>query len=119
MSLPVALSKPEDSKFFSVSYEDPSMKVEMDGGYTLSRARHTRTPRRHITTGYSNLTDADRGLLETFYNSQRGGSKAFSYTNPISGEVITVRFDGPIVFTYAGVGSTVRWNVANIKLAEI
>jgi len=113
------LSKAEDSSFFKVEYEDPSMKVEMDGGYTLSRARHTRTPRRMFTTGFSYLTDAERATLETLYQNMRGGSSSFIWTNPVSLEEVTVRFDGAINFDYAGMGDTVLWHAPSIKLAEI
>ena len=120
MSFPISLSKSEDSRFFKTTYEDPALRSEMDGGYEITRARHSRTPRRNFTTGFTDLTDADRLALESFFrNTTKGGSVAFNYTHPISSEVISVRFTKPFTFNYAGLGETYHWNVSDIEMREV
>lgn len=107
------LSQGQDSKFYSVVRENVAMKTKMEGGYVVSRARHTRTPRRTFTTGFSNLTNADRASLESFWDTVRGGSVIFDWTDPVSNVAIPVRFagDSGLTWKYEGVGYTRLWSV--------
>ena len=113
------LSKPEDSKYFNESSIDPSMKTKVDGGYVLSRPMYTRVPRRTFKTGFSQITEADKALLQSFWNDMRGGSDAFVYQHPITNESITVRFTASYGFKYAGVGERYRWDVSSILMEEV
>lgn len=104
-------SKGQDSKFYEVSREDPALKTEMEGGYVVSRAKHTRRPRRKFKTGYTGIGNADRVILEGFYDKVRGGSVVFDWKDPIEQTVYQVRFAQPPAFKYAGIGINQLWDV--------
>jgi hypothetical protein len=76
----------------------------MEGGYVVSRARHTRRPRRKFKTGYTGLKNDDKKTLEDFYDLVRGSSVIFDWTDPIDNVVWQVRFAQPLRFSYTGVG---------------
>lgn len=105
------LSREQDSQFYEVSLEDPALKTAMEGGYVVSRPKHTRKPRRSFKTGYSGITNADRVLLEAFYDSVRGGSLTFTWRDPVSKTAWIVRFGEKLGFKYVGVGISQRWDV--------
>lgn len=113
------LSKKEDSRYFDIEHEDPAVRSEMEGGYVQSRPRHTRKPRRTITTGFTDLPQADVDTLEAFWDEVKGGSSAFSYTLPTTGEILTVRFKSRLKPKYAGMGGVHRYNVSDIVLEEV
>lgn len=113
---PASLPK-SDSKQFSVETEDVSMKTKMDGGYVVSRAKHTRTPRKTFSTGYSMLNDAHRATLQSFYESVRGGSVIFDWIEPWSDVLYHVRFTEALNFKFAGVGNSKFWDVV-LKLEQ-
>lgn len=105
------LSRSQDSKNLSIELEDKALKTEMEGGYVVTRAKHTRKPRRKFTSGFSQLTDADKATLENFWDAVGGGSVIFDWTEPSSNTVYKVRFAAPLAFKYTGVGGTNRWDV--------
>jgi hypothetical protein len=111
------LSVKPDSPLHNVEIEDPSMRSEMEGGYVVSRARHTRTPRNTWTIGYTSLRQADMQLLEDFYRLVRGGSVVFDWTDPetqMTGSVAKtyqVRFKGTLKKQYKGAGALKMWDV--------
>lgn len=102
-------SKP-DSKTFGVSLEDPAMRSETEGGYVITRARHTRAPRKTWAFGYKMLTNADRLALENFVTTVRGGSLIFTWLNPQDFVTYNVRFKELPKFGYEGLGTVQRWN---------
>jgi hypothetical protein len=99
-----------DSKQFGIQLEDPAMRTEMEGGYVITRPKHTRAPRRTWPIAYQMLTDADRTTLGNFWNTTKGGSLTFDWTNPADGAIYTVRFKDPLQFKYVGIGSSKRWD---------
>lgn len=101
-----------DSRKHSAEHEDPALKQEMEGGYTASRARHTRAPRATWSCGYTYITTADRDALLDFYRQMRGGSTHFDWTNPQDSQVYVVRFEGKLKETYVGQGTNQRWDIA-------
>jgi hypothetical protein len=105
------LTKTQDSKFYGIELEDTGLKTPMDGGYVVSRARHTRRPRRTFRTGFTDLTPDDATLLENFYDLVRGSSVVFDWTDPITTSVWQVRFIDKLSFQYTGVGISKRWDV--------
>lgn len=106
-----SISSIQDSKFYSVELEDPSLKTKMEGGYVISRAKHTRRPRRTFTTGFSFIKDSERKILEDFYDSVRGSSLTFYWNDPIYNERFTVRFAEKYSFKYIGIRNVHRWDV--------
>lgn len=105
------LSKGQDSQFYEMTPEDPALKTSMDGGYVVSRAKHTRKPRRTFKTGFSSIIQADYTLLADFWDTVRGGSIVFDWIDPATGSLYNVRFASQISFKYVGKGDTKLWDV--------
>lgn len=99
-----------DAADFSVSYEDPALRTDMEGGYVVSRARHTRTPRKTFKVVYRNISNADKILIENFWNTVRGGSVIFDWVNPEDTLTYAVRFKDSLSSNYEGMGNTKRWD---------
>jgi len=112
------ISKLEDSKNFSENQQDPTITSEAEGGYVFRRARFTRIPRKTFTTGFTDITDADKATLQASYDTNMGGSEAMSYTHPTNATVYSVVYAEPMMFAYAGLGDRHRWNVT-IKLEQV
>lgn len=100
-----------DSKHYKAIPEDPSIKTEMDGGYMVSRPRHTRTPRLTFSLGWKSMLHADRNTVKAFWNTVRGSSNTFTWTDPDTNTVFTVRFKGQISEEYVGKGNLKLWNL--------
>lgn len=107
----------EDASFFGEEHEDVTVRGEVEGGYIITRPRHTRLPRRTFETGFSDLSQVQLGQVITFAESKRGGL-AFTYTHPTSGVEYTVRFKGAPKPTYKGIADNPRWDVA-VTLEQI
>ena len=114
-----SLSSIMDSKLYSMEQEDTSITTKMEGGYVMSRARHTRAPRKMFTIGYTDISDADKQLLEAFWNTTRGKAEMFEWTNEMDSVTYIVRFSGKPVFKYSGLGGNHRWDVSGIKFEEV
>lgn len=119
MSTFPTLSKGQDSRYHKISIEDPAIRSETEGGYVLTRARYTRAPRITFTTGFTSITQADLTTLMNFYIARKGGSDSFSWTNPVTLDVYTVRFKKPIEPQYKGMGETFLWDVPDIQLEQV
>lgn len=115
------LSRGQDERQFGIDYEDVTMASEMEGGYVITRPRHTRRPRRTWKTGFTEMTDADRVAWESFFDSVRGGSLSFEWPNPIDGQNYTVRLKSGETpsLEYVGRGGVHFWNIRNITLEEV
>lgn len=111
------LTRGVDSKFTTEETEDVSLKTKIEGGYVVSRAKHTRTPRKTFTTGYTALPPADKATLEAFYNTVKGGSVIFDWKDPVSLAFFQVRFTEALSFKYTGIGNSRMWDV-QIKLEQ-
>ena len=109
----------QDSRFYTVEQEDQAIRTEMEGGYVYSRPRHTRLPRKTYTTGFTSIDDAAKVEIETFYQTVRGGSDAFNWKDPITGDVKTVRLKSPISFSYVGLNGVHLWDITKIELEEV
>lgn len=116
-----ALAGKEDASKFGFALENVSIRSQMEGGWVITRARHTRKPRRTWTTGFTDISNTQKELLEAFYND-KGAHVGFTYELPVGGatkEVVNVRFTEPMQFKYAGYGDNYRWNIDAITLEEI
>lgn len=117
-TFPAALAEIQDSQFFGMDLEDKALKGEVEGGYTHTRPRHTRPPRRTIKTGFTEITQQQWQMLLDFYDLV-GTYQKFSYTDPTSGKLYEVRFDKPFSGKYKGIGATKLWTVADIVLKQV
>lgn len=108
-----------DSSTWNEVDEDPALKQEMEGGYMISRRKHTRTPRPTFTFSYTNLNDADKIAIQNFWkNTVFGGSVIFDWTNPRTSVVYAVRFKSAPTYKYTGRLSYKSWTVA-IALEQV
>ncbi len=79
--------------------EDAVLRSAVEGGYVQTRARFTRARRRWGLT-YLNLPAADITTLRGFEATTLvNGADAFTWTHPISAEVVTVQLAAPIEFS--------------------
>lgn len=101
-----------DSAQYEVSLENVAMSHKTEGGYTYTRPRSLRSPRKTWKIAYRDLTDDHKAALEEFWGTVKGGSAIFDWLNHEDGETYQVRFasDQPLVFQYKGVHTHRRWN---------
>ena len=109
----------EDSKHFTEDSADPAKRQEIDGGYTVTRPRYTRLPRKTWTTGFTDLTTAQKDSYVSFWESKFGGSDSFTYLNPADAATYTVRFRGKAKIKYSGMGPLRRWEITDIALEQV
>lgn len=121
---PIAsLAGKEDSSKYGFEMEDVTIRSDMEGGYVTSRPRFTRPPRRTWKSGFTDISNADKLLLEEFYVS-KGGYQSFTYEVPVPNiaggakETVTVRFLEGLSWEYKGFGDNPRWNV-EFKVEEV
>lgn len=118
-----ALIGREDASKYGFEQEDVSISSDMEGGYVITRPRTTRAPRRSWTSGFTDISNTNKLLLEAYYNT-KGSFASFTYEVPVpdtvggAKEVVTVRFKGPLKWEYKGFGTNARWNV-EFKLEEV
>jgi hypothetical protein len=115
----VALANLEDSKHFTESSADPVKRYEVEGGYTVTRPRYTRLPRKTWTTGFTDLTTVEKDSFVSFWESKKGGSESFTYLNPADSQTYTVRFKGVPKIKYTGMATLRRWEITGITLEQV
>lgn len=108
----------EDSKLLQLTFEDNAIVSETDGGYNYSRPRHSRPPRRHITTGITCINQAQVEQLQAFI-MRVNKHTMFSYILPTTQELLDVRFEEIPTIKYTGVGGHHCYDVPDIKLVEV
>lgn len=101
--------KPDSAQFTEVK-DDPALRKEMEGGYIVTRPRHTRAPRKTWQVAYQQLDNADKLLLDNHFDTQRGGSLIFTWVNPQSLVSFSVRYKSPITWRYVGAGDHQVWD---------
>lgn len=104
------MDKDMDSSLYAVEQEDKSLKTQMDGGYVVSRAKHTRKPRKTFKIGYTALLAPDKGRLMDFYDIV-DCSLIFDWFDPPTQKTYQVRFAAPPAYNYKGIGYTQLWDV--------
>lgn len=115
-SLP--LQSKQDSAKYGFEQEDVGIRSEMEGGYVLTRPRHTRTPRRTWKTGWTDLSNAEKLTIEAFV-AANGTYKAFDYNLPVEGTLVNVRFKEVPKYEYKGFGTNLRWDITDVMLEEV
>lgn len=102
-----------DSSQYEVSMENPTASMPMDGGYTYSRAKFTRAPRRTFKMSWVSMNAADYQTLQTFWTTSKGSAAIFDWYDPGNDRTYHVRFkekDG-LVAKYLGMGTRQLWAV--------
>lgn len=87
---------------------DPSLRFDVDQGYSLRRARHSR-PRRLVQLDYTNLTTAEIRVFRDFLQQHRLTVTPFSYLNAVMGDLATASNTTPIVLTVSHAFMTGQW----------
>lgn len=102
----------QDSAQHAVEQENPALATKMDGGYVVTRPRHTRRPRRTWTSGYTDANDAQKQAAQAFFDQVHGGSNMFYWWNPADKAWVLVRFttDTVLSWKYSGTGGTNMWS---------
>jgi hypothetical protein len=113
------LTRQPDVENWDEEQEDPGISTQMEGGYVVSRARYTRTPRKIFTFALIDAPNSDKVALQTFWDTVKGSSDAFEFTHPISAVVYNVRFGEKPKYKITGPGTTYRWDITGIKLEEV
>lgn len=109
----------EDSSQFSKSFKDNTVEVKTDGGYSYTRPRSARRPRRIFKTGFTNLNTTEESQVSNFM-AIVGKHTIFTYIVPTTGEAVSVRFTGELPESkYVGVGGTHRYNIADVEMTEV
>lgn len=76
----LAFSVPQDRRYYSVEHENNTERTKFEGGYVASRPKFPRNPvRRTWRTGFTDMSPADRAILEGFWNTVAGGSVVFQW----------------------------------------
>ena len=74
-----------------LSPEDPAIRTEMENGMVQSRARFTRV-RKSWTLSWTIIKEADYQTVRAHWDTQKGGSDAFQWTNYTNGKTYNVRY---------------------------
>lgn len=113
----------EDSQYFQTERISGAQTYETDGGVFLVRKRFTRNPGSFITTGFTEISDADKRLFDTFYqNNAANGAVQVNYLHPLTSVMLKVYFSETTPYTaqYKGWGANKVWTLTDIRLrAEI
>lgn len=115
---PVGMIDGEDSRYYDEEHVDNLISSEAEDGYEITRPRTTRRQGSIFSTGFTDISQADKELLQSFWESVRGGANVFTWDNPITGVTKNVRFKGSLKFTYAGIGGNHRYN-CEVQLKEV
>ena len=99
-----------DAAKFETSAADPGMRQETDGGYVITRARYTRKPRKSWKCALTNITGADKIVMDDFWDTTRGTARAFSWVCPTDMLTYNVRFKASFSMTHRGAGATQFWD---------
>lgn len=85
----------------------------------MSRPRYTRPPRRTFTTGFTQITDVEKQLLDDFYRAHNGGSGSFTWDDRVTNETHVVRFAGAWTVKYVGAGGNHLWDISDVTLKQV
>jgi hypothetical protein len=110
---------------FTLSYpeewDDPTIRSEMEGGYTITRQRYTRF-RRKFKRGWAALEATDYATLIAFYQGDAaGGSAFFTWTTDTDATSVNVRFSAPLKaeMIVPARGSRAALYRVEVELAEV
>jgi hypothetical protein len=117
------LSMRPDGLSFKVSIPNAAIESdETDGGYYSTRPRYTRRPPKTFRFKFTDIGQADRDVLDTFFSTTvKGSSLIFNFTDPTNGTVHQVRFSKgfQLEFVRTGVASNHRYDTNEISLTEV
>lgn len=122
------VAKVQDVRFYGVEFENPTLSSEFEGGYEATRPQHFRAEyRRSFTTGWTDMTSAEKISLEYFYKLTNAGASIFIWVNPFESYSVPygvnpgdtfVRFVDGLRFTPKSYGGTLLWD-CQIKIREV
>lgn len=92
IAAPILPRAENGSSSFGEKLSDSTIESICDGGYKLTRPRHTRVTGTW-TFAWNALSTEDYKKIRGFYEKVQN-SMSFTWTNPLDGETYTVRFTG-------------------------
>lgn len=105
---------PQPTLEYPEQWEDPTIRSDTEGGYTLTRRRHTRT-RRTWTLSWSSMSATDYSTLNTFYTGTAGaGAVIFDWAAVTDSGTVQVRFKGGLKATYHGTAYRVECTLEQV-----
>jgi len=116
------ISGHDSQKFQETHRADPAVSFESEGGWIMSRAKYTRRPPVIYTLGFTDISEAEKTIIQDLYAATHGSSDMITgWIHPTSGAVKNVRFkQGPIPqYSYKGRGNNHRWDVSGFMIEEV
>ena len=119
-TFPANIHKWMNAKEYGEELENPALEMQMEAGYTVTRPKFTRKPRRTFDVTLNSINQELKEELSTFWNDVKGSSDAFFWNDPtVENDTLLVRFSkGPLQMNYKGAGPTRLWDV-KFKLEEV
>lgn len=105
-------STPVPSMVSSPEILDALWRYETDQGYAFRRSKHSR-PRRRFTLEYLGLTVVNVRILRDFFQYQRLGVTAFTWTHPTAIDVATCQPTTPVTLLYTHGLHTGAWVIVS------
>jgi len=96
---------------------DPTIRTPMEAGYTITRARFTRSPKQWLVT-FSSISTADKDLLVAHEVAQNVGGDYFAWTAPHNATSYNVCYAEPIKYDPVPDTNFTHWNVT-LSLVEV
>lgn len=116
------LSIQPDASTLKIAIPNPAKEPEStDGGYMFTRPKFTRRPAKTFSFKFQDLGQADRDILEQFWDRVKGSSVAFNWRDPTNNKLHNVRFGKgmSLEFMRTGVGMNSRYETNEIQLTEV
>ena len=76
------------------SYEDLTIRTGYEAGYDHTRPKYTTAFRKTYNVKYTNITQYDKLLLDSFIATVDGGGSSFIWANPVKNNVVNRVFNG-------------------------
>lgn len=96
---------------------DPTIRSPFEAGYTNSRSRYTRYPKKWVLN-FHDLSTADKDLIIAHEATQGVGGASFAWTEVATGTSRTVRYAQPISYFPVDNTNFTFWNLS-IILEEV
>jgi phage-related protein len=90
---------------------DPTVRTEIEAGFVASRTRFTRAPRKW-SLRFDMTKTVNKNTIAAFATARGIGGEAFTWYEPVAGELVSVRFQGPPTYIPAESTGNTRWTVS-------
>lgn len=122
IAAPSMINEHDSAKYKETHRADPAIPFNSEGGWTVTRPRTTRRPRRVFMLGFTDLSAAKKTSLESLWENAKGGSEIITgFVRPGTATAVNVRFKIGAMpeFIYRGHGGNHRWDVSGVIFEEV